>query len=648
MERLEGHFQQFVCDAEPAPKRGRPRANPERVTTSIERSKKSKDKKSASRREHIAVLDFETEPFDNKTQRRVYPFTACLYSDHFAPVILWESHFPTFVEKLMKIIIDLPGEYTIYAHNGGRFDFMYLISKMRGQISFKGRSIMAAKIGNHHLRDSFHLIPEKLAAYQKEVFDYSKNMADRREAHKDEIIRYMVSDCVYLLDLVKKFVGDFGLKLSIGQAAMCELKKIYPDTGKFTDGWDALIREYFFGGRVECIRGKGTFDGDYKLIDLNSAYPAAMAFKRHPVGAPETYHYRAGPPSNDTVFIDLTCRNNGALVGRTDEGETSARIPYGRFKTTIWEYETALKCGLISDVQVHYSLDCPVRTDFSQFILPLYEKRIALKQFMDDLKKQGQQLSQAFIEAKKDDMFYKFLLNNSYGKWAQNPRRFKEHYITDPGELPPASWFKSTVKNKKQLTQQLASADESAHAAIIMGQVPSEFALPSFESDQYHIWSKPCPAFTFNNVGTAASITGAVRATLLEAIHNSIDPIYCDTDSIICKGWRGLHMDKTALGAWDLEDEFTSVVIAGKKLYAPVYKSAKPRTPQQLQDGMSPDWIVKSKGASGITLAELVSIVNVDGASIEKTNKGPTLDRFGNQYYLTRKIRATAQKEVTP
>jgi len=612
-------LRQFVSEPEPVKKIGRPRADPERVTTSVERARKAKSQKKAERHSRIAILDMETDPFDKVGQTRIHPFLAVLYSDDFEPVVIWEEHFDTFTHLLCKAIEALPGEYTIYAHNGGRFDFMFLIHKMRGEISFKGRGIMDARIGRHHLRDSFHLIPERLAAYQKDAFDYKKLYKNKRRQHRDEIIRYCINDCRYLLDLVKKFIGDFGLKLSIGQAAMCELKKHY-EVEKFTDGWDAFVRQYFFGGRVECIRGRGTFEGPFKLVDVNSMYPYVMANYQHPIGGFTDYHLRAGIPQNDTVFVDVTCHNRGALIGRTSQGETTANIPHGRFMTTIWEFETALKYNLISNVQVHYSLDCKKRSDFSMFVVPLYEKRIALKQFMNELRKSGQELSQAFIEAKKDDMFYKFLLNNGYGKFAQNPRRFKEHYITDSNELPPDAWFKSM----KHLHE-----DERA-----------KYLLPEFESDLYWIWSKPAPSFTFNNVGTAASITGASRAVLLEALRLVRDPIYCDTDSIICRDTGRLELDKSKLGAWDLEDEFKRVVITGKKLYAVEHMKPKVRSAEDLERGLSPLYTVKSKGTSGLDWKDMLKMN--DGASVEKTNPGPTLTRRGEQFYLTRAIRATA------
>lgn len=610
----------IVCEGEPEKKKGRPRIDPDKVQSSSDRDKRRKAKQKSERHRQIAVLDTETDPFDkDRPDLKIRPFVACLYSLEFDPVIIWEENFPKFVSKLIAAIEALPGKFTIYAHNGGRFDFMFLIHKIRGEISFKGRGIMSAQIGNHYLRDSYHLIPERLAAYQKEVFDYSKMRRGKRRYHKKEIVDYLISDCKYLLDLVLKFVGQFGLKMSIGQAAMCEIKKHY-EVAKFTEGWDAYIRDFFFGGRVECIQGRGLFKGDWKYIDVNSMYPDVMAHRKHPIGGMTDYKIRRGAPSNDTVFIDLTCSNRGALIARNENSETTARIPYGRFKTTIWEYETALKYGLISDIKINFCIDCFKRSDFSLFVLPLYENRLRMKDELRRLK--GRETEEIYIAAKRDDLFYKLLLNNGYGKFAQNPRRFVEYYITDPDDAPPDEWFKSLEKAPEEIRLQ--------------------YLQPEYEADEYWIWKKPAPSWSFNNVGTAASITGAARAKLLEALQIVKRPIYCDTDSIICEGFKGVEIHKTKLGAWDLEDEFSEVVIAGKKLYSVRHRVAKTRTFDQLERGIVPEYSVKSKGVSGVTWREMLEMIN--GGSVEKTNFAPTLDRYGMQNYLTRNVRATAQE----
>lgn len=619
LQPLEVHFDKLREETEaikPSNRGGRPRlANP---MSGKERSDKFRLTRRQMRQRCIAILDMETDPFDAVKKLRIRPFLAVLYSDNFDAVVIWEENEKWFCDRVIAAIEALPDEYTIYAHNGGKFDFMFLVHRLRGVVSFKGRGIMSARIGKHHLRDSFHIIPERLAAYQKEMFDYSKMSSDRRGKHKDEIITYCIADCKYLLDLVRKFVNDYGLKLSIGQAAMMKLKENY-NVERFSAGFDEYVRRFYFGGRVECIRGRGRFCGDYKLFDVNSEYPFVMATYVHPVGG--FHDYSVGDRiTDDTVFIELDCTNRGGLINRGDNGETLSTTRQGRFCTTRWEYEVSRKYGLISDEKIISVLDCKKRTDFSKFVLPLYENRLRTKNQLQLLKSQGRELSAEYVEAKKDDIFYKLLLNNAYGKFAQNPRNFKEHYITDPGDKPPGDWFASLYERGV------------AFAA--------DYLQPTFEGVDYSIWSKPSPNFRFNNVGTAASITGAARAVLLEAKCNATDPIYCDTDSLICRELNGVEIHSTKLGAWDLEDEFSEVIINGKKEYAVRHKIPKKRTQQQLEDGLHPEYSIKCKGSGGFTWHDFERLLH--GEAIPMPNKAPTLTRTGGRDYITRIIRATA------
>lgn len=588
--------------------------------TPKERKRRQRSKEAQSRIENIAILDMETDPFDACEEIRIAPFLCVLYSDRFDEIVIWENDENAFTEKVVAAIEGLPGRFTIYAHNGGRFDFLFLLHKLRGPVSFKGRGIMSARIGEHELRDSFHIIPERLANWQKDKFDYAKLKRNCREENKKEIIRYCVNDCVYLLDIVRTAVEKFGLKLTIGQMAMAELKKHY-EVGRFYDGDDAYMRQFFFGGRVECLAGRGEFRGPYRLFDVNSLYPYCMSAFRHPIGNFASYQIRHGEPGPDTVFVDLYCQNNGALIGKSDAGETTATIRQGRFRTTIWEYQTALRFDLISDVRINLCIDCPIRSDFSRFVLPLYENRLRTKSELDRLKTAGLDTTPEFFNLKKDDMFFKFLLNNAYGKFAINPRRFMEHYLTDPDETPPDDWFKSIRKIE----------DENER---------TKYLDPAFESDRYWIWQKPNPGFRFNNVGVAASITGAARAVLLEALQLAVDPIYCDTDSIICRDLPNVPISKTALGAWDLEDEFSRVIINGKKLYSVEHLTPKRRTPEQLADGLDPCYTVKSKGTARLSWAEMDCMLH--GAAFKVRNRAPTLDKYGDQYYISRTMSATA------
>ena len=614
--------------------------------TNREHVAKHRASKRAARLQHIAVLDMETDPFDN-THGEIYPFVAELYSDQFGSIVIWEDDYETLIEKLVAEIEALPDSYTIYAHNGGKFDFMFFVSKLRGVVRFKGRSIMSARIGAHELRDSLHILPEKLAAWKKDSFDYRKMVRRDRGKFRSEILKYLHSDCVYLFDFIKRFSKEFGLKISIGQAAFAELHKHY-NTAKIKPTMDAALRSYFFGGRVECIGGMGLFESyhweaPYKLYDVNSMYPYVMAMCKHPISA--NYQWHRGEINDNTVFLDLSCKSYGAMFRRLDTGEISADDCEGRFFTTIWEYHTALKYSLIKNVHVHWCVDNAERTDFSNFIVPMYDRRNETKRLMNELKRDGKEDTMDFEEIKKENIFLKYLLNNSYGKFAQNPAKYKEYCYTDHGKTP----YESGIKNWFDFLD--GAAEELRH----------EYGMPIERTGQFDVWARPAPGRRFNNVGTAASITGAARAILLEAIQNADDPIYCDTDSLLCRNLRGVEIDPVKLGAWDLEEMFDNVIIVGKKTYccqvagkadghsgrlkvrskgADLRIRPADRDGFELSDPSSEQW----EQANAMTWKRYLDIL--DGALIEVVNRAPTFTKTGHQQYITRRIRATApQKE---
>jgi hypothetical protein len=356
------------------------------------------------------------------------------------------------------------------------------------------------------------------------------------------------------------------------------------------------MRRFFFGGRVECIGGRGEFKGHYKLYDVNSMYPYVMAYYQHPIG--RNYTTRRGKPTEKTCFIELECFSKGAFAKKNDEGSTVFPEEYGRYCVSIHEYRIAKKYKLLSQEKILFCVDNEKFTTFEKFIVPLYENRLRTKTILKRLETECLVASAEWNEAKKDDIFYKLLQNNAYGKFAQNPRRFKEFYITVPGETP---------------------ADDNKEWG--------EF--PDVENSDYWVWSKPIDERRYNNVGTAASITGAARSVLLEAKLNADDPIYCDTDSLICKSLRA-NLDPIKLGAWDCEAEMSHVLIAGKKMYA-----------YEKLDGKR---IIKSKGVKGTKWEDIKTLV--DGGEIIMPAFAPTLTRNGKQDYIDRRIRPTTGVKI--
>jgi len=564
--------------------------------TRRERERVQRATERVHRIEDFAIMDLETTPLDPDEDVVIKPFVACIYTREFGDHIIWEEDKEKLAQAIYDYIVALPRSFTIYAHNGGRFDWKLLLKHIKGRVSFKGNAIMSATLGPHELRDSLHIIPEKLAKYKKDNFDYDWLKEENRNDHRDAIITYLKHDCLYLADIVEAFLQKFGRKISIGQAAIAELRKSYK-TEKITEGTDTFLRNYFFGGRVECLAGRGIFRGDYKLYDVNSMYPFVMATKRHPIG--QSYIPRRGKPGANTFFLQVRCYSKGAFVERF-EGKTEARWRFGTYMTTIHEYEVALKHGLIKNAKILWCIDNANSTTFEKFVLPMYEARLATKALLKKLAAEGKEESDEYFEAKRNDIFYKLLLNNAYGKFAQNPRRFKETFYGRNGETP-----------------ETVLPENEREGWNMTGFDPGE---------GLKIYERKAPRRSFNNVGTAASITGAARAVLLDAIWSAVDPIYCDTDSIICKELRGHDLHATHLGAWDIEKEIEEIVITGKKMYA--YRT---------KDGKE---YVKAKGTNGVTYKDMLDVLA--GRNVVKRNLGPTIDKLGEQAYIRRKISATA------
>lgn len=567
-------------------------ATPEATRSRVRRKREKK-----RRLEEIAVLDFETDEFNNeRPEDLVEPFLAVLYRMNHEPIVIWDDDADALILKVVTAIETMEGRYTIYAHNGGRFDYKFLLPHLRGDIKFKGNSIMKAHIGEHELRDSLHILPTALASLQKDAFDYRKMNKKVRHKHKAEIIQYCINDCKYALEFIMHFVEKHGFKISIGQAAYGQVKALYPMIENLSQGQDRIFRQFFFGGRVETFEGVIHYKGPLKYIDLNSAYSAVMAYVIHPIGKVWT---RANVITRETFFIELSCTSRGALILRDkdEEGGWRTRAPHGynRFYTTIHEYQAAIDLGLISDITIHATHNCGLSTTFSEFVIPRYDERRKITAEM----KNHLEGSASWAHLNKDQTIIKFELNNAYGKFAQNPERYFESWLTEPGQEPPI--------------------DEAGEGWKI-----------SAMSGNYWLWKKPNEDFRYNNVATGASITGAQRAVLLRAIHAVERPLYCDTDSLICVDTGNLEMHETQLGAWKIEAELDELIVNGKKHYA--YHAPK-----------KDKWTVRCKGASGITLEQVTSVNQ--GERILVKPKGVTLYNDGRQEYIGRTVRQTAISE---
>jgi hypothetical protein len=476
--------------------------------------KRKRKTKSAVNRP-IAVIDFETDPF--LYGREPKPFCAGFYSLDRGFVHFWGADC---VARLCEYINAIGEPHTIYAHNGGKFDFHFMLEFLENPIKIISSRIAQVKMGIHELRDSYCIIPIPLAAYQKDSIDYKLLESDKRDANRAEIVAYLKTDCTALHDIVSKFVERFGLQLTIGGTAIKTLRSIHEFDS--TSKWhDEKFRPYYFGGRVEAFK-TGVIKGAWKVYDVNSMYPYVMSEMLHPTGKRYKTGYRriidkkgriAGFADAPFYFAKIKCKQMGAFPVRMKDAPLNFEIPSGEFCVTSHELKAAIETGRAWDIEVLEVMVPDETISFGEYVARFMEEKIAGK-------KEGN---------KAKEIFAKLLLNSAYGKFAQNPAHYFDYWIGEP--------------------------------------IDENYEIYSADINSIDIWRKPSEREAFYDVATAASITGAARSVLMRALANSENPAYCDTDSVICEGLRE-NLHESTLGAWKLEATGDTCAIAGKKMYA--------------------------------------------------------------------------------
>jgi DNA polymerase elongation subunit (family B) len=457
----------------------------------------------------IRTMDFETDPF--AFQKRVFPFACGLY-DGADFISVWSDKCAA---KIVKILDKLEPSI-IYMHNGGRFDIFYLLKYLDAEMKIINGRVVQCYLGPHEIRDSYAILPMALSQYKKDDIDIQKLSRERREENRAEILSYLRGDCVYLHELVSAFLAEFGDYLTIGSAAMGQLRKFHPfeNGNKYLD--DKFRKQFFFGGRVQCFQS-GVISGPFKIYDVNSMYPYVMKNYRHPIGNSFEVDKRI---RKNTAFVVAEGKQRGpcgAFPMRNKRGGIDFNLPEGTFACSIHEWETAEILEWFKPTRIIKTYGFDTFMSFGEFVDHFYGLRMKAKADEDKIHL----------------IFYKLILNSAYGKFAQNPDNFCDFAITH-GQRMTEPWREHFVHNE----------------------------------GEYVIWKKAVQRHSYYNVAVGASITGAARSVLLDGLYGSRNLIYCDTDSVICRELEGVAFSDTALGAWKLEARGNRIAIAGKKLYA--------------------------------------------------------------------------------
>ena len=126
----------------------------------------------------FAVLDAETDSF--LFGRVPKPFIWGYYDG---------VNFKTFADTKLLIDFISKKKITIYAHNGGKFDYMFLLDYVNAfeRPTIINNRLSKLRIGKCTLVDSYNILPIALGDYKKDNIDYAKFEKRVRHRHMSEI-----------------------------------------------------------------------------------------------------------------------------------------------------------------------------------------------------------------------------------------------------------------------------------------------------------------------------------------------------------------------------------------------------------------------------------------------------------------------------
>ena len=565
--------------------------------------------------DRFGTFDLETDPF--KRGRIPKPFASC-YFDGKTLSVFWGDDCAS---RVMEIMIR--EKRIIYAHNGGKFDFHYILHLLLEyfdaddvKLTCIGTRIVKIKTPSVEFRDSYSVLPRKLADLGgKKEIDIQKLESTVRHIHKAEIIEYLKADCTVLWDAVEHWVSEYGLKMTLAGTTFDVLKKRFGVTPpKSSYRHDKMFRPFYFAGRVE-FWGLGYLGKGYSICDINSAFPWAMTYPHWFDPACECI---SGPPkeNREQAFYVIKCDSNGALPFRSDNG--GVEFPTGKgieFFATGWELFAGLELGLIRNVEyraVYVPQKCQ---DFGRYVRHFYEMKRTAKD-----------------ESERNHA--KLLLNALYGRFALNPRAFKEVKVMPYDAVLPSPWKHSfddedtglsfwqkhthlMMRNDYQVLDYERIIDD--HLKSLAKRKVKKFPEKEWEE----IEEKPAH---FVNVCTAASITGCVRAFLLRSKQACKGVKYCDTDSLIAKDVSSLEFGD-GLGQWKLEKSDQEFWCGGKKLYASLGKDGK--------------WKIASKGVR-LSPQQIVAVAEGEPQTYEF--EAPSFSVFSAKHFVKRTVRRDDQR----
>jgi hypothetical protein len=467
-----------------------------------------------------------------------------------------------FLDYLLQNMEELH-KYTIYAHNGGRYDYPNLLREallrydrlhLQNVIELNGRFIsFQITDGTYEInfRDSICILNGSLDDLTKEfgvkhkklkeLVNHDEINLENYMTHKPEISKYLTHDCLGLLEVIQKFSKAVfkatGINLSqIFTNATLSKKHFYKNYYNqfkspiyfLTKAKDQFVRKTYFGGRNEAFQLREV-KGKIYYYDFTSLYPSTGC-RYLPFGEPEWVVLKN---MNDFKkffgFCDVWVRTlnfnkkpiHPVLMDTGRSGSKRLVFPHLKNWTKLRLFSQEIRLGIDEDIY-EYKFEHEGDTCFG---VRFCSKPILMDFFKDCFVKKAQ--------AKKEGndaiaLTHKTIANSGYGffglRWCDRESIILGHKRdVDYGEY---------LEKGKLIN--ICEWENSNYTAL---KVEKDLEMKDF------------------NVGIASAITSYARMRLWKLI-DSIESkgskvYYCDTDSVITNCDITKHDDLMREFCWD-------------------------------------------------------------------------------------------------
>jgi hypothetical protein len=443
----------------------------------------------------------------------------------------------------------LATEGTVVAHNGGRFDHLWLLDEAQREATARsnGQGLVEVRIGKTVLRDSARLYPMSLAdltaGKKRSLADlcrcgancggYCAIRRDAPPAIMRRIKEYLAADCVELWDALHHMAGvaeHCGLDLgnTVGATAWKSARTFLdlPNAGYDRPDWEFMRRGYF-GGRVEVWKRAST---NGHAADVHSMYPWALASGAFPVdflgvvrGHDASRAFKRERAGVYQITIKLPESFAPPLPYRVKSG---VAFPWGTMLGvwTLPEIQHARECGaVVKKIHSGAIFGSAVQGLFAPWVQRMFDLRI----------KYGKDT--------REGKWLKLILNSLSGKFGSKSVVRRIQLFPDMDKIRLCSCGRG-----------FECGCGGSHPLDLLGRAFEQVLTPNTVDGCAHVpW--------------AAYLTSMARIKLHGAI--SDDAVYGDTDSIFRESPLPSGYLGSRLGTWDDLGEYRNMIVLAPKVY---------------------------------------------------------------------------------